>query len=316
MDGRGYLSRTLGVTLLTIAALGPGCGSSPSSSAAPSQVTNGTIAGSVTGSTSQGTVTGAASGSITSAGAMSGTLSGTIHAVASSSSGVHASDVAPDVTFNGSIIGTHGGSGVTGSVRGTASNGATFTGTFSGDMVGMTGTYRASGSITFSGAVTGDVAVTLQGDCPPDLSGPNPTPVPQPTPTPTPTPTPVPAPTPPLPSQALIGSWSGSYTLNSVPGSMTWSITTAGADGNSGTYSGSLDLMRSGSLNLGALNPDNSLPITLRLTCTNQTSLVVFQGTAQLSGSSITGKAVSVGGGNCGDPTLATWTVSVAMTKN
>ncbi|MEI7933295.1 MAG: triose-phosphate isomerase [Alphaproteobacteria bacterium] len=196
-------------------------------------------------------------------------------------------------------------------------DGGAFTGAFRGDMVGATLTYRATGNITFSGAVTGDVAVVLGGDCPggpdvPDQPGLTPTPAP----TPTPTPAPTPAPAPPLPALALIGNWSGAYSLNAAPGSMTWSITTGGADGNSGTYAGSVDPMRSGSLNLGVLSPDNSLSMTLRLTCPNQLSLVVFQGNAQLSGSTIRGTASSVGGGNCGDPNLVTWTVSVAMTKN
>jgi hypothetical protein len=73
--------------------------------------------------------------------------------------------------------------------------------------------------------------------------------------------------------------------------------------------------MRSGPVVLGVLTSENSLPISMHLMCSNGLDAVVFQGTAQLAGSVISGSLASTGGGNCSDPSTNTWHVSVVMSK-
>jgi hypothetical protein len=136
------------------------------SSTSPNSVSagaSGTISGSVSGTTSGGPVTGTISGSISTNGVMGGTISG---AIGATSSTLRHDQSATAVTFSGSASGTHGGGSVTGTFSGTTSNGGAFSGAFSGPINGSTLTYTASGSLTFSGPVTGTVNVTLAGDCP------------------------------------------------------------------------------------------------------------------------------------------------------
>ncbi len=295
------------------------CGGSTHSAASPSSAgTNGTLSGAINGSTSIGAVAGTISGSIATTGAMTGAISGTINAGTAASGSIH-STAATAVSFSGSASGMHGSGAVTGMLSGTTSDGGTFTGTFTGPVDGTTRTYTASGNITFSGTVTGTVAVTLAGDCP---SGGNDSPT-----TPGPdTPTPGPGPTPPGgggggsgtptpgPAASFTGPWAGTYVLNGTSGTMTWSMAGSSDLGvtNQGTYVGSLTLMPSGRVELGPVGSGNSLNMRIQLTCTNGNGEVVFVGTGQLSGGTVTGTLVS--GGNCAIG--APWTLSLAMKQS
>ena len=290
------------------------CGST-SGAVSPSADKNGTVGGTINGSTNLGAVAGIVTGSIATSGAMTGAISGTISGGSASPGGIH-STAATTVSFSGSASGTHGSGRVTGTLTGTTSDGGTFSGTFTGPVDGTTRTYTASGNISFSGTVTGTVAVALSGDCP---SSGNDTPDLPPSPAPpggdgggTPGP-PVP---PPGPAASFTGAWAGTYVLNGTAGTMTWSMA-GSVDGgltNQGTYIGSLGPMPGGSVVLGPVNADNSLTLKLQLACTNGNGGIVFQGTGQLSGGTITGALPALGGGNCaaGVP----WTVSVTMKKS
>jgi hypothetical protein len=198
---------------------------------------------------------------------------------------------------------------VTGTFSGTTSNGGTFSVTFNGPVDPSTRTYTAAGSITFTGAVTGAVDVVINGDCPsegddpdapdsPDSSG---------------------GPGPPIdpgtPAAADVsGQWTGTYTLNDSPGTMTWSISNNGGT-FSGTFTGSLPLMPSGTVRFGPADLESAPFLALTLTCPNGGGVVVFQGTGAHAGATVTGTFPSVGGGNCNDPTRSSWTVSVVMTR-
>jgi len=312
------LFRVAGLAPMTFAAVLalPACGSG-SGSSTPAGPTgtgkSGTIGGTVNGSTNVGGVSGAVTGAISPGGAMSGTISGTIGGAA----GTVSTKLATPVTFSGSASGTHDSGNVSGTFSGTMSNGGTFSGTFSGPVDPSTRTYTATGNISFSGAVTGTVAVVIGGDCPssgsdtPDAPG---TPAPGTPGTPGSPVTPGTPGAPAVPGD-LSGAWMGTYALNGgSAGTMTWSIDAGSGTHTGGTYTGSLSEMPSGAVSFQA-NPDKSLLMSMTLTCTNGQGIVLFQGVAQRSGAVLTGTFPSLGGGNCADRARSSWSVSLTMTK-